>query len=72
MSLTEALDMLKELAREIDDQKMTNALWTAESHEERLWNEKRLRLELRIIHAILEKDEKLEIFREARDLLFFD
>lgn len=68
MSLGDILDLLIELRAEVDRQREVDGLW--ESNDQ--WNLERLKLELRILHAIVEGDERLEDFRKARGLLFLD
>jgi len=68
LTLGEVLDILLELREEIERQRNMDALWDRSDQ----WNLERLKLELRILHAIIERDENLEDFRKARGILFFD
>lgn len=60
------IEMIEDLGAEVDRQAATDAMWEGEDQQERL------RLELRILHAIVERDPLLAKFREARAQLFLD
>jgi hypothetical protein len=67
MTLDEVLELLQELANEIEYQRHVDHLWTSKADMT-----DRLRLELRILHSILERDGHTEEFRELRRQRFLN
>lgn len=68
MPLGELTQVLSDIRVEISRQRETDALWEETGDRVAM----RLRLELRILHAILERDENLGDFRKARNLMFLE
>jgi hypothetical protein len=67
MTLDEVLELLQELSNEIEYQRHVDHLWTSKADMT-----DRLRLELRILHSILERGEHTEEFRELRRRRFLN